>query len=191
MTTINSFICLFSIPIVVNLALESFMGAHSEIELPFWQTVIQIFCITIIPATLGVLIRRRFPRLAVRTGRPIRFIMLGLLAVVFAIKIFAKENQGGSELMAKDFVTILPFCLVQNVACLFFGYFFLRKMNVEHPSALTAAIESGVQNTTLSFLIAGPLLGNEMMVKPTPCFRSGRRPGSAGISTAKPELNGM
>ena len=39
-------------------------------------------------------------------------------------------------------------------------------MGIEHPSALTAAIESGVQNTTLSFLIAGTLLGNTMMVKP-------------------------
>lgn len=166
MTTLNSFICLFSIPIVVNLALLAFLGAESEIQLPFWQTVFQIFSITIIPATLGVWLRRKFPRFADRAGKPIRFVMLGLLAIVFGIKIFAGQNQGGAHLMAHDLLTILPFCLLQNVVCLFFGYHFLRKMGIDHPAALTAAIESGVQNTTLSFLIAGTLLGNEEMVKP-------------------------
>jgi bile acid:Na+ symporter, BASS family len=166
MTTINSFICLFSIPIVVNIALFRFLGAESVIQLPFWETVLQIFSITIIPATLGVLLRRRFPRTAKKAGRPIRFLMLGLLAVVFAIKIFARQNQGGAHLGFSDLMEILPFCLIQNVVSLFFGYFFLKKMGFPHPQALTAAIESGVQNTTLSFLIAGTLLGNEEMVKP-------------------------
>jgi bile acid:Na+ symporter, BASS family len=35
------------------------------------------------------------------------------------------------------------------------------------PSRITAAIESGVQNTTLSFLIAGTLIGNQQMVIPS------------------------
>lgn len=39
-------------------------------------------------------------------------------------------------------------------------------MGLNHSSRITAAMESGVQNTTLAFLIANNLLGNQDMVKP-------------------------
>jgi bile acid:Na+ symporter, BASS family len=55
---------------------------------------------------------------------------------------------------------------VQNACCLCFGYYFLKLNGATHASRLTAAIESGVQNTTLSFLIAGTLIGDQDMVIP-------------------------
>jgi BASS family bile acid:Na+ symporter len=42
----------------------------------------------------------------------------------------------------------------------------MKKMGLPHPSRVTAAMESGVQNTTLAFLIASTMLGNQEMVKP-------------------------
>ena len=42
----------------------------------------------------------------------------------------------------------------------------MKKMGLPHPSRITAAMESGVQNTTLAFLIASTMLGNQEMVKP-------------------------
>jgi BASS family bile acid:Na+ symporter len=56
--------------------------------------------------------------------------------------------------------------MLQNTACLLTGYFALKYVRAPHASRLTAAMESGVQNTTLAFLIAGNLLGNQVMVKP-------------------------
>jgi BASS family bile acid:Na+ symporter len=61
---------------------------------------------------------------------------------------------------------ITPFALLQNASCLFFGYFFMKWMGMPHASRITAAMESGVQNTTLAFLIASNMLGNQEMVKP-------------------------
>ncbi len=90
MTTVNSFLCLFSIPVVVNLALRFFMASEAEIHLPFWETVVQIFSITIIPATLGILVSRQWPIFARKAGRPVRNVMLVLLAVVFFFKNFSK-----------------------------------------------------------------------------------------------------
>lgn len=166
LTSINSILTLFSIPFVVNLGLKVFLGRSTELHLPFWETVNQIFFITIIPATGGLLIRRHFPVFAKTIAKPAKYIMLVLLGIVFTIKLFAGEAQGGAGLTIEDFILISPFAWLQNLACLFFGYFLMKSRGLDHSSRITAAMESGVQNTTLAFLIASNLLQNETMVKP-------------------------
>lgn len=166
LTSVNSFLTLFSIPVVVNFGLRAFMGRETDLHLPFWETFSHIFFITMIPATLGILIRRNFPKFADRIAKPAKYVMLVLLGVVFTIKLFGGKSSGGSGLTAHDFLLITPFALLQNAACLFFGYFFLKWMGLPHTSRLTAAMESGVQNTTLAFLIASNMLQNQEMVKP-------------------------
>ncbi|MBN8677536.1 MAG: bile acid:sodium symporter family protein [Chitinophagales bacterium] len=166
LTAVNSALTLFSIPVVVNLGLRVFLDKSSDLHLPFWDTVGHIFFITIIPAFLGVWLRKMRPVLAERISKPAKYIMLGLLAIVFAVKLFGSESVGGTGLTAKDISLLLPVGLLQNAACLLTGYFALKYINAPHASRLTAAMESGVQNTTLAFLIAGNLLGNQVMVKP-------------------------
>jgi BASS family bile acid:Na+ symporter len=166
LTAVNSFLTLFSIPIVVNLGLRVFLGKETELHLPFWETVSQIFFITIIPASIGLFVRQKFPLFANKISKPSKYVMLVLLAMVFAIKMFAGESHGGAGLKWSDFLVITPVALIQNAGCLFFGYFFMKYMALPHASRITAAMESGVQNTTLAFLIANNLLGNQDMVKP-------------------------
>jgi BASS family bile acid:Na+ symporter len=165
-TSVNSFLTLFSIPVIVNLALIAFMGHSTELHLPFWDTVAHIFFITIIPAGVGLFVRRRFSDFAEMISKPSKYVMLVLLAIVFLIKMFAGESHGGAGLTMTDFLVISPVALIQNAACLFFGYGFMYYMGLPHPSRLTASMESGVQNTTLAFLIASNLLQNQAMVKP-------------------------
>lgn len=166
LTSVNSFLTLFSIPFVVNMGLKIYMGHSTDLHLPFWETVSHIFLITIIPAACGILLRRRYPIFAERISKPAKYIMLTLLGVVFTIKLFAGERHGGSGLNMYDFWVITPFALLQNASCLFFGYFCMKWMGLPHPSRITAAMESGVQNTTLAFLIASNMLENQEMVKP-------------------------
>lgn len=166
LTAVNSILTLFSIPFVVNGGLRIYLGKSSELHLPFWDTVGHIFFITIIPAFVGIFLRKLSPAFAERISRPARYVMIVLLAIVFAIKLFGNESVGGTGLTADDIKLLLPVGLLQNTACLFAGYLALRYMQMPHASRLTAAMESGVQNTTLAFLIAGNLLNNQVMVKP-------------------------
>ncbi len=166
LTSVNSFLTLFSIPVIVNLGLKVFIGRETDLHLPFWETVSHIFFITMIPATLGILLRRYAPVFAEKISKPSKYVMLFLLGVVFTIKLFAGKSQGGAGLSLDDFILITPLALLQNAACLLLGYFFLKWMGLPHTSRLTAAMESGVQNTTLAFLIASNMLANPEMVKP-------------------------
>ncbi len=164
-TSVNSFLTIFSIPIVVNIGLKVFLSRGTDLHLPLGDTVSHIFFITVIPVTLGLLVRRHYANAAERISKPAKYVMMVLLAVVFAIKMFAGQNYGGAGLTWHDFMIISPVALIQNACCLFFGYYFMKHMGFGHASRLTAAMESGVQNTTLAFLIASTLIGNEDMVK--------------------------
>lgn len=181
MTSINSFVTLISIPFIVNIALVYFLGESSEFHLPYLETIVQIFTITIIPALLGFLVRKKFPKFAKILNRPIRFyagvldsvnftllktLTIVMLGIVFGIKLLANEASGGAGLKQEDFDQLLPIGILFNVTGLFFGYLFSLVLKLKKQDPMTIGIEVGLQNTTLAFLVAGTLLQNVEMQKP-------------------------
>lgn len=61
LTAISSVVSVFTIPLVVNLAMKTFMQETVMLQLPFLKTVVQIAVITIIPVTLGMLLHHYAP----------------------------------------------------------------------------------------------------------------------------------
>jgi BASS family bile acid:Na+ symporter len=167
LTAINSILTLFSIPFITNLALQHYYGERTVIHLPFLETVIQIFMVTILPASLGVLFKYFKPQTADRIQKPLKFILIFALAVVFVIKFFASEQHGGTGISMGEFMQILPFALLLNVACMLTGYFVGILSKLGKRNSYTISVEAAVHNTTLAFLIAGALLQNQHMVKPS------------------------
>lgn len=165
-TTINSILTLFTIPITVNLALMFFYGSHTNIQLPFWETLSQIFLVTLIPALLGALIRGKYPLFADKVKKPMNYVLLVMLAAVFFVKLLASEKHGGTGISAGEFWQIFPYGLLINVVCFVWGYYIIIKNGLSNKDSFTIAIESAVHNTTLAFLVAGTLLQDQDMVKP-------------------------
>ena len=164
LTSINSLLTLFSIPIVVNLGLYFFWYETEKFSLPFQHTFIEILFVTILPVGLGILTRRYLPALSLKISRYARPVLLVMLGIVFLIKIQG-NSSGESGLTLAELRAILPFALLQNICCLAIGFFLPRVFKIPLEDRLTTAIESGVQNTTLAFLIAG-LLNNADFAKP-------------------------
>ncbi len=166
LTSVNSFLTLFSIPLIVNIALQIYMGETTQIQLPVMDTIIHIFFITIIPASLGIIFSHYQEKAAMRIERVLKFVMILMLLIVFIIKFFLGESDGGVAFKPTDFLNIIPYALLLNFCCLLFGYMFLKLFGLKHRSRITASIESGVHNTSLAILIAGTIIGNQEMVKP-------------------------
>jgi bile acid:Na+ symporter, BASS family len=166
LTTINSILSLFSIPILVNGALYFYLHKSTNIHLPFLQSILQIFLVTIIPASLGIFIRAQRPRFAERVRVPTKYIMLTLLAIVFIVKFFADEDQGGTGINMNDIWIIIPAGLIFHFASFFLTYYLGRVAKLNSNDSLAISIEVSLHNTTLAFLVAGTLLQNEDMVKP-------------------------
>jgi len=166
-TSINSFITLITIPFIINLSLVFYYGKTTEIQLSYIETIIQIFSVTIVPALIGVFVRSRYPAFAIKTQRPLKLMLLVALGVVFVIKFFAAEKSGGSGVTLHEVITILPYALLLNALSMLWGYRFGKAAGLGLRNSYTIGIEAAVQNTTLAFLVAGTLLQNQEMIKPS------------------------
>jgi len=165
-TSINSILTLFTIPFIVNLSLLFYYGKTTLIHLSYLETIIQIFVITIIPASIGVIIRTYKPVFALKAQRPVKVLLTIALAIVFIILFFAGNEKGGTGITTEEVLNILPYALLLNVLCMSWGFFLGLITRLGISNSYTIGIEASVHNTTLAFLVAGTLLHNPEMEKP-------------------------
>lgn len=166
MTVTNSFLGLLTVPLVINLALAHFMQEGALVQLSFWDTVRQIFMITIVPVFIGMLIRRQRADWAARVEQQLKWITILMLAVLFLIKFFAGQEHGGAGMSTEEVLLIFPYALLVNILGMSSGFIFGKMLGLSVDDQATIGIEVGIQNTSLAFLIAGTFLHNEDMLKP-------------------------
>ena len=166
-TSINSILTLFTIPFIVNLSLLFYYGQATLVHLSYLETIIQIFSVTIIPAAAGVLIRTYKPEFALKVQKPLKVLLLVALGIAFIILFFAGKKNGGTGITLKEILQILPYVLLLNVLCMAWGYYLGIITRLGIRNSFTIGIEASVHNTTLAFLVAGTLLHNPDMVKPS------------------------
>jgi BASS family bile acid:Na+ symporter len=166
LTAINSVLTIFTIPVIVNIALKYYMKQEAELNLPLLHSIIQIFLVTLLPATLGVIFRSMKPEIAEKIQKSLKYILILLLALVYSIKFFAGERFGGTGITIAEVWMIIPLTFIFNVVCFVFSIFIGNVTRLTIRDAFTIAIEVSLHNTTLALLIGGTLLQNQEMVKP-------------------------
>ena len=166
LTVINSFLTLFTIPFIVNFSLKYYLHQEVEIHLPFFESVTQIFLITLLPAILGLFVRKTKPLFATSIQKYLKFILIVLLALVYTIKFFAGDQHGGSGITVDEVWTILPYALIFNILCFVFSIGFGKLTKLKIRDAFTIALEVSLHNTTLALLIGGTFLQSQDMIKP-------------------------
>lgn len=167
LTAINSFLSLLTITLVTNLSLNYFIAGSSIVRLDLIETALQIFYITIIPAALGVYVRFKREAFSMKIQRPVKIIMIVLLAIVFMIKFFADKSEGGTGITFHETMLLLPSTLAINVLGFLLGIFSGLIPGLGARKSFTIGIEVAMHNTTLAFLVAGNILQNQDMVKPS------------------------
>jgi BASS family bile acid:Na+ symporter len=163
---INSLLTLFTIPLLVNLALAVYMGRHSSFVLPLAETFLQIFFVTLLPAMTGVLLRYKRERFANIIQRPVRMVMVILFAGVYSVIAFADESKGGSGIMWDEALVIAVPAIIINIVSFSAGMFMGRVGRTGVRTGFTIGAEVALQNTTLALLVAGTLIQSNDMVKP-------------------------
>ncbi|OUR62162.1 bile acid:sodium symporter [Colwellia sp. 39_35_sub15_T18] len=158
MTAVASLITVFSIPIVLSLSLQHFMGEGSEFQLPIMATMWSLMKLTIVPIAIGMLINKFSPKFAKKSQAYVsRFGMLFLTLLI----IFLTYIQ--QEIVLQAFIAAGPISLVLNISTMALGYYSSKwfKLNPAQTSSIT--IEVGLQNSTLSMFMALTLLANYEM----------------------------
>jgi len=154
LTSVNSLLTIFTIPSIVNLALWVFMGDRCELNLPFWNTFLQILLITVVPAVLGIYVRYRVGKRRVERWQGwLKYILPSLLGIAMVLTIYFNQDNSLS-FHWYDYLAIVPFMLGLNIGGMLLGYYVSRAAGLKQKNCLTIAIEVGLQNTGLAITVA-------------------------------------
>jgi len=161
LTSINSFITLLTIPFITNIALERYMGAGASISLPVMETVKEVALMTVVPAFVGVMVRRFWSVGARAAEKPLRFIMPTLLAIAFLGIIFFEQR--GKNDVADEFMSLVLPNLWLNLGAMAGGYLLGLLFRLGPTSRMTISIEVGLQNSSLAIYVSSALLASAPM----------------------------
>lgn len=164
LTAVTSLITVITIPLIVNYSIVHF-GEEGSVLLPLGRTIAQIFVITLIPVSVGMMIHRKRPHFALRADRPVRIMSAVFLALIIVAAI-VKEREN----LVAFFKQIGPVMLTLNLFMLAIGYILARLFLLTARQQVTIGIETGIQNGTLGIFVAATLLKNSVMTIPSAIY---------------------
>jgi bile acid:Na+ symporter, BASS family len=151
-TAINSFITIFSIPFVTNIALNIFMDTSTSLVMPFWETVLQILMITVIPVVLGIYLRNRRPDVTVKLERYFKVGMPIMLAIAMVAAIFLEKKD--VKVAPAELLEVFPWALLLNAIAMFSGWALAGLLRLGKAAQLTVGLEVGLHNSGLAIAVA-------------------------------------
>ena len=166
LTALASLITVFTIPIILSKAITYFTGETGVvIELPIVQTMLQILIITVIPVSIGMVIRKKNEGFALRMEKPMRTASTVLFVIIFLLVMIANKDLIVEAMKEVGLATLLL-----NLSTMTLGYITARAFRIKGKSQISITIESGIQNGTLAFVIATTILNNVEMGLPTGAY---------------------
>ncbi|MEM0993658.1 MAG: bile acid:sodium symporter family protein [Bacteroidota bacterium] len=108
-----------------------------------------IFIIIIVPLSLGMLCRARFPQ---QTGRIKKTV--GTLSMIIFLSFVVVAIANNWENIAAYVHCVFAIVTLHNALALFAGFSFARLMGLKKRDAQAISIETGIQNTALGLAIA-------------------------------------
>ena len=156
LTTANSLITIFTIPFVIDYALNHFLDTDKMVEIYKSQTLIQIFIVVIIPVSIGMLIKRAKPNFAEKMNRPVKIASGAILFLVIIGLVLKKKEYLIPYLQQAGFIT-----LALNVSTILVGLLTAKIVRLNLAQSITISIESGIQNGTMAIAIASGILMND------------------------------
>jgi BASS family bile acid:Na+ symporter len=164
LTAINSGLCLLTLPLILNLSLEYFLGAGQYVPPPV-RKVIEVAVIIVLPVAIGMAIRAFAPGFAQRAQKPIRL----LSVLVLALLIVAAVVQSKDVLLAY-FAAVGLACLAFNLVSMGAGYVAPLALKLPRRQAIAISMEIGIHNGTLAIFVALNVLENPAMSIPAAVY---------------------
>ena len=164
LTAINSVIAAFTLPLIVNFAIQHFMNDGQEISLQF-SKILQVFAIIIIPVGIGMLIRHYAPHFTEKLNKPLRIFAVSFLILII-IGAITKERHQILEYLAQVGLATVLFCLCS----LLIGYFVPRLLGINSAQARACAFEIGIHNSTLAMTIALTVMASSTIAMPAAVY---------------------
>ena len=155
MTAIASVITVFTIPIVLSFSLIYFMGSGSEFELPVVKTMLTLVVLTIVPISVGMLIKRYASTVADRSQ--VYVSRFGVIFLTFLVLFLGYVQR---DIIVDAFIATGPVSVLLNLSTMALGYYSSKWVGLNWAQRTSVTLEVGLQNSTLSIFMALTLLSN-------------------------------
>ena len=160
LTTINTFISIFTLPFIVNLSLHFFLSNDDPIIMPAMKMV-QLFFVILVPVILGMALRAKFPRLTITVNRPMRIFAISFLTALFVFAVVRERHN-----LVEYFSSIGIATVIFGFSSLFIGYCLPLLLSVPDRQARACTFEVGIHNTAVAITVAISVLGNNTIAIP-------------------------
>ncbi len=160
LTAVNSFLTLFTLPLIVNLSLAYFMDSGEYLPMQF-KKVIEVFIIVLGPVTIGMLIRAKAASFAARMDKPVK-----ILSALFLFLVITLITINERDTLTKYFAQLGMPVLAFNLLSMAVGYYVPQLFRVEKKQAIAIGMEIGLHNGTLAIYIALNVMHNASMALP-------------------------
>lgn len=156
MTAVSSLISIFTTPLVVMLALNTFHTGTDPQQLHFGFSLAseKLFLFAVVPALAGLIARLLHPPFT-------RFVLLWLRPVAFGVALTTVVYVAliDRQLLVDNVLTIAPLALLLNIIALTLGLWTGRRFHLGQRQRMTLAIGIGMHNATMATFISVTVLG--------------------------------
>ena len=154
LTSINSIITVFTIPLVTTFSLGHFLGEAVAAQVDVMFLCLGIIAITIPPITIAMVTKVKTPRLAAKSEKWVRKGTIVFLVLLVSIGLY-RENRIFPDNYWELVLIAMTFCL----SSAFVGAIIGAIARLPGKQVLTIAIEVGLHNSAMAIVIAVSFLG--------------------------------
>ena len=154
-TAIISIITVFTLPLIVGLSMQHFMGSNAP-NISILSLGLTMFFITTIPVSIGLFINTKYHDLSISFS-PIANKISSILFIIIIIGALASEWDA----FVNNLNLLGPAIILLIFLMLFIGYTSGKLFSLNKKKSITIAIESGIQNATVGITIGNLILNQE------------------------------
>lgn len=162
LTAVSSLVSMLTLPLILNLSLQHFMGSSLQAQLPLFPMVRSIFLLTTLPVLLGMALRWKYPQWASRVV-PTASKVATTLFVLIVLATFWDQR----EVLFQHLPTLGPATLLLNAVVLSATYGLATQARLQHNDRIAVVTECGLQNSALGIFVCLQLLASPAMSAPS------------------------
>ena len=152
MTAISSVAAVVTVPLYLGLAVSWFdAGDVGDIQMS--GVVLRVFLITVVPISIGMAVRRRWPAWVESVYDDVRRLSLGLFALVVIGAVVAEH-----EVVIDNVTAVAGAAFALNVMAMSISFVVSKLARLDDRQATAIALELGVHNASLAIAVGASLV---------------------------------
>jgi len=161
LTIVVSFVYVLVIPFYAYLALHYFLGMNDMIQVPLAEFIWKIFRLTIVPVTIGLVIRHYLPTLSAKVRAPLKPFAMAVLLIAFFIILW---NQ--IEVLKQNFWLLFGMTLGMNAVVIALAFGLTRSLRLNTRQTAAVVCEHLIRQEMTALYIAVSIVGSFEMSLP-------------------------